>query len=89
MIASRTDTYLRNSIRGVHTRLSEPVEKTLSSLFEPFASSIPNLDLLPAMLVLMMEGWVIGAGAPEKRVIEQDLDAANNICGALFTPRSG
>jgi len=35
VIAGRTDTYLRNSIRAVHTRLSESMEKTLSGLLVP------------------------------------------------------
>jgi hypothetical protein len=63
VIARRTDTYLRNTIRAVHARLSESVGKTLSGLFEPFASSIPNLKFFPAMLVLMLEGLAIGAEA--------------------------
>jgi len=51
VIASRTqppDDYLGNSIRAVYTRLGEFVKKTLSGLFEPFASSVPNLVIFPA-----------------------------------------
>ena len=51
MIASRTqppDDYLGNSIRAVYTRLGEFVKKTLGGLFEPFASSVPNLVIFPA-----------------------------------------
>ena len=59
----------------------------LRGLFEPFALSIPNPDLFPVMLVLMMEGLAMGAELRDKRVIEQVLEAAKNICGALFTPR--
>lgn len=88
MIASRTDASLRNSIRAVYTRLSESVERMLRGLFEPFASSVPNQDLFPVMLALIMEGLAIGAEVREERVIEQVLDAAKTICGALFTPRS-
>ncbi|HEY2485094.1 MAG TPA: hypothetical protein VGI36_08090 [Candidatus Binataceae bacterium] len=40
------------------------------------------------MLALIMEGLAIGAEVREERVIEQVLDAAKTICGALFTPRS-
>ena len=87
VIASRTDAYLRDSIRAVSTRLTESVEKTLSGLFVPSTSSVPNLDLFPAMLFLTFEGLAIGAEAREKRVIEQVLVAAKNICGVLFTPR--
>ncbi|HEY2483605.1 MAG TPA: hypothetical protein VGI36_00570 [Candidatus Binataceae bacterium] len=40
------------------------------------------------MLALIMEGLAIGGEVGEQRVIEQVLDAAKIICGALFTPRS-
>jgi hypothetical protein len=62
--------------------------KSLSGLFGPSTSSVPNLDFFPVMLVLMMEGLAIGAEARGKRVTEQVLDAAKNICEALFTSRS-
>jgi AcrR family transcriptional regulator len=42
VIASRTDAYLRNSIRAVYTRLRQSVESMLRGLFEPFASSVPR-----------------------------------------------
>ena len=87
VIASRTDVYLRNSIRAVYSRLSESVEKMLSGRFEPFASSVPDLDLFPAMLLLMMEGLAISAQVREKDSVQQVLAAAKNICAALFTPR--
>ena len=87
VIASRTDAYLRDSIRAVNTRLTESVEKTLSGLFAPSTSSVPDLDLFPAMLVLMFEGLAIGAETREKRVIAQVLAAAKNICEVLFTAR--
>ena len=64
------------------------MEKTLSGLFEPLASSVPNLDLFPVLLFLMIEELAMGAEARDKQVIEQVLDAARNKCGALFTGRS-
>jgi hypothetical protein len=85
VIASRTDAYLRDSIRAVNTRLTESMEKTLSGLFGPSTSSVPSLDLFPVMLFLMMEGLAIGAQAREKAIVEQVLAAAKNICGPLFT----
>ena len=69
MIASRTAAYLRDSIRAVNARLTESVEKTLSGLFAPSTSSVPNLDLFPVMLFFMRSA--IGADAGEKRGIEQ------------------
>ena len=88
VIASRTGAYLRDSIRAVNARLTESVEKTLSGLFAPSTSSVPNLDLPPVMFFFMIEGLAVGAEVREKRVIEQVLAAAKNICGELFTPRS-
>jgi hypothetical protein len=41
-IPSRSDAYLPNSIRAVYIGLSEFGEKTLSGLFEPFTSRVPN-----------------------------------------------
>ncbi len=87
MIASRTYAYLRDSIRAVNTRLTESLEKTLSGLFVPSTSNVPDLDRFPVMLFLMFQGLAIGAEAREKRVIEQVLAAAKDICGVLFTPR--
>src|SRR5262249_52464147 len=42
VIASRTDAYLRDSIRAAKTRLTESVEKTLSGLFVPSPSNVPD-----------------------------------------------
>jgi hypothetical protein len=71
VIASRTDADLRDSIRAVNMRLTKSVEQTLSGLFVPATSSIPNPDIFPLMLFLMTEGLAIGAEAREKHVIEQ------------------
>jgi AcrR family transcriptional regulator len=87
VIASRTDAYLRDFVRAVSTRLSESVEKMLSGRSEPFASSVPDLNLFPVVLLLMTEGLAISAQAREKESVQQVLAAAKNICGALFTPR--
>jgi len=84
MIASRTDAYLRDSIRAVNTRLTEFVQKTFSELFVPARDDLPNLDMFPVMLIFMIEGMAIGADAREKRIVDQVLTAAKNICGALF-----
>jgi len=84
MIASRTDAYLRDSIRAVNTRLTEFVQKTFGELFVPARDDLPNMEMFPVMLIFMIEGLAIGADAREKRVVEQVLAAAKNICGALF-----
>jgi AcrR family transcriptional regulator len=84
MIASRTDAYLRDSIRAVNTRLTEFVQKTFGRLFIPANSNIPGLDLFPVIVMFMMEGLAIGADAREKRVVDQVLAGIKNICGALF-----
>ena len=88
LIASHNDAYLRDSIRAVNARLTESMEKTLSGSFGPSTSSVPNLDLFPGRVFLMMEGLAIGAQAREKAIVEQVLGAAKNLGGALFTRRS-
>jgi hypothetical protein len=89
VIASRTDAYLRNSIRAVYTRLSESVERMLRGPVRAFRfERSENQDLFPVMLALIIEGLAIGAEVRKERVIEQVLDAAKTICGVLFTPRS-
>lgn len=85
MIASRTDAYLRDSIRAVNTRITEFVHKTFGDRFVP-AQDIPGLDLFPVMVVFMMEGLAIGVDAREKKVVEQVLSATKNLCVALFRP---
>jgi AcrR family transcriptional regulator len=84
MIASRTDAYLRDSIRATNTRLTEFVHKTLNEMFVPVRNDLPNLDMVPVMLTFMLEGMAIGADAREKRVVDQVLTATKNIFGALF-----
>lgn len=86
MIASRTDAYLRDSIRAVNTRITEFVHKTFQDLFQPAVSDIPGLDMFPVMVVFMMEGLAIGVDAREKRVVDQVLAAVKNLCKALFRP---
>ncbi len=85
MIASRTDAYLRDSIREVNTRLTEFVQKTFRELFVPANVQIAGLELFPVMVVFMMEGLAIGVDAREKRVVDQVLTALKNVCGVLFT----
>jgi AcrR family transcriptional regulator len=84
MIASRTDAYLRDSIRAVNTRLTEFVHKTFNEMFVPARNDLPNMDMIPVMLIFMLEGMAIGADAREKRVVDQILTAAKNIYGVLF-----
>jgi AcrR family transcriptional regulator len=84
MIASRTDVYLRDAIRGVNTRLTEFVSDTLRGLFAPADRGIPGLELFPVMIVFMMEGLAIGVDAREKRVVDQILSALKNLSAALF-----
>ena len=85
MIASRTDAYLRDSIRAVNTRLTEFVQKAFSELFVPARNDLPSMNMFPVMLIFMIEGMAIGADAREKRVVDQVLAATKNLCGALFT----
>ncbi|MGO9452575.1 MAG: TetR/AcrR family transcriptional regulator [Candidatus Binataceae bacterium] len=86
MIASRTDAYLRDSIRGVNTRLTEFVQKTFRGIFTPATCGIPNFDLVPVMIVLMMEGLAIGTDARDKQVVERVLEALKSLCAFLFVP---
>jgi hypothetical protein len=63
-------------------------EKTLSGLFGPSTSSVPNRDLFPVMLFLMMEGLAIGPEGRKQGVVEPVVAAAKTMCGAPFIPGS-
>jgi AcrR family transcriptional regulator len=83
-VASRTEEFLRGSVRKVNEQLMAYVSEFCEGLFVPAGPDIPRLDLFPVMVVLMMRGLAIDAEAADSRDIAQILAALKRTCASLF-----
>ncbi|SRR5579885_461062 len=83
-VASRTEEFLRGSVRKVNEQLMAYVSEFCEGLFVPAGPDIPRLDLFPVMVVLMMRGLAIDAEAADSRDIAQILAALKRMCASLF-----
>ncbi len=84
-VASRTEEFLRGSVRKVNEQLMAYVSEFCEGLFVPAGPDIPRLDLFPVMVVLMMRGLAIDAEAADSRDIVQILAALKRMCASLFS----
>jgi AcrR family transcriptional regulator len=84
-VASRTEEFLRGSVRKVNEQLMAYVSEFCEGLFVPAGPDIPRLDLFPVMVVLMMRGLAIDAEAADSRDIAQILAALKRMCASLFS----
>jgi len=59
VVASRTDSYLRGAVSGVNDRMTEFIDRSFKELFPRPATAIADYDLVPQMVVLILEAMAL------------------------------
>jgi AcrR family transcriptional regulator len=59
VVASRTDSYLRESVSAVNDRMAEFIDQSFRELFPRPESAAPDFDLIPQIVVLILEAMAL------------------------------
>jgi AcrR family transcriptional regulator len=59
VVASRTDSYLRDAVSGVNDRMVEFIDRSFKELFPRPASAGADYDLIPQIVVLILEAMAL------------------------------
>lgn len=59
VVASRTDSYLRESVSGANDRLTEFIGRSFQELFPPPAGAGAHYELIPHIVCLTLEGMAL------------------------------
>ncbi len=59
VVASRTDSYLRGAVSGVNDRMAEFIDLSFKELFPRPATAGAEYDLIPQMVVLILEAMAL------------------------------
>lgn len=74
-VASRTDSYLRASVEASNDRLTDFIDRSFKELFPPSATAGPDYDLIPHMVILILEGMVLEGQTMDSKLSSRILDA--------------
>jgi AcrR family transcriptional regulator len=80
IVASRTDSYLRGAVSAVNDRMAEFIDHSFNELFPRPANAGPDYDLIPQMVVLLIEAMALEGKA-------LDLHLTSRILNALKTAK--
>src|SRR5579863_7139388 len=59
VVASRTDSYLRDAVSAVNDRMAEFVDRSFKELFPRPANAGPDYELIPQIVVLILEAMAL------------------------------
>ena len=59
VVASRTDSYLRGAVTGVNDRMAEFIDQSFKELFPRPANAGADYDLIPQMVILILEAMAL------------------------------
>jgi AcrR family transcriptional regulator len=59
VVASRTDSYLRESVSGVNDRMAAFIDPSFKELFPRPDAASPDYDLIPQIVVLILEAMAL------------------------------
>ncbi len=59
VVASRTDSYLRGAVTGVNDRMAEFIDQSFKELFPRPESAGADYDLIPQMVVMLVEAMAL------------------------------
>ena len=59
VVASRTDSYLRESVSGVNDRMAAFIDQSFKELFPRPDAASPDYDLIPQIVVLILEAMAL------------------------------
>jgi AcrR family transcriptional regulator len=80
VVASRTDSYLRQSVSAVNDRMAEFIDQSFKELFPPPAGAGTDYELIPQIVLLILEAMAL-----EGRTLNPQLAA--RVLAALKTLR--
>ncbi len=75
VMASRTDSYLRESVRGVNDRMAAFIDQSFKELFPRPDTAGPDYDLIPQIVVLILEAMALEGKTLNPRLEERILSA--------------
>ena len=75
VVASRTDSYLRASVSAANDRGAEFVERSFKELFPRPAGVGSDYELIPQMVVMLLEGMALEGKTLNPKIIERILTA--------------
>ncbi|HYK65090.1 MAG TPA: TetR/AcrR family transcriptional regulator [Patescibacteria group bacterium] len=75
VVASRTDLYLRESVSAAHYRSWEFIERSFNELFPRPAGAGADRELIPLLVLLLLDGMALGGKTFDPKLIERVLTA--------------
>ena len=79
VVASRTDAYLRESVRAVNDRTSEFIDKSFKELFPRPAAAGADYELIPEIVFLILEAMTLKGQTMNPKLTARILDALKTV----------
>ena len=74
-VASRTDSYLRESVTAANYRSYEFIDRSFKDLFPRPAGASSDYDLIPQIVLLLLDGMALGGKTFHPKMVERVLTA--------------
>ncbi len=75
VVASRTDSYLRGAVTTVNDRMAEFIDQSFQELFPRPESAGADYDLIPQMVILILEAMALEGKTLDLKLTERILNA--------------
>jgi AcrR family transcriptional regulator len=79
VVASRTDSYLRESVRGVNDRMVAFIDQSFKELFPRPDAASPEYELIPQIVVLLLEAMALEGKTLNPGLAARILNALKNF----------
>jgi len=79
LVASRTDSYLRKSVSAVNARMAAFIDQSFKELFPRPAAAGAGYDLIPQVVVLILEGMALEGKTINPNLTARVLDALKTV----------
>jgi AcrR family transcriptional regulator len=79
VVASRTDTYLREAVRAAGDRLNRFIADSFAELFPEPPASFPQYDLVPFLVMYVISGMSIEGKTADPALVNRILQALKTI----------
>lgn len=75
IVASRTDSHLRESVSAASDRATEFIDRSFKELFPRPAGAGPDYELIPQIALMLLEGMALEGPTLDQKLIERVLTA--------------
>ena len=79
MVASRTDSYLRESVSAANGRMAEFIDQSFKELFPSPDSAGADYDLVPQIVFLILEAMALQGKTMNPKLTARVLDALKTV----------